>query len=183
MRIKLIMIVLLFAFIYNLSLSNAADNDNICLRHPIFCKIIENKERVNETIDRKYAMDLSNSIYKACRKWNIDSILYTAILAQESRYQLNAMNCVKGLNKETHEKTTVCLDFGLGQLNIRNIIRYDIDTRRLLTDMDYAIDQGAKILSRFKKKYAHKEVNYWSRYNASSQIHRRKYEELVSRFF
>jgi len=187
---------------------------NICDKHPIYCQIIKNKQKVNEKINYKYAMKLSNSIYKVCRKvlreqtkqneidkksylykstdyitWKNfidcekDMQIYTAILAQESRYQLNATNCIRGLDKTTHEETTVCIDFGISQVNLRNIIKYDLDTRKLLTDIDYSVEQGIWILAKFKNQYYDKEDNYWSRYNASSHKKRKIYEDLVSRFF
>jgi len=75
-----------------------------CKQHPIYCQIINNVSSINRT----YAMRLSNIIDKSARKFKIDPKIYTAILAQESRYNLKAKNCSIGII-ETNKHIEACI--------------------------------------------------------------------------
>jgi hypothetical protein len=69
-----------------------------CDKHPIYCQIKKNHPK----LDRKYAMKLSNIIYKKVRKYHIPPRIFVAILMQESRYQLGATGCHGGYRKLTN---------------------------------------------------------------------------------
>lgn len=129
---------------------------------PIFHQIIKN----NPTIDKNYAVKLSSLIDKIHKVHKIDSKILTAMLMQESSYKLNV------LSKSN--------DYSIGQINIKTIKYYNFDKNRLLIDLDYSINCTAQILKDLKKNY--KEPNYWSRYNTSHKIKRKKYEQLVMRY-
>jgi len=148
-------------------------------KHPIYKQIIKNKPKIS----KKYAMELSNIIHRLSKKYNIDSRIYTAILAQESGYNLAAKNCVSGYAAGTGEIVKICADIGISQLNYRNIEKLKLDVDRLQVDLEYSVEAGANILSNFKKRYSKKEpVSYWSRYNSSTPSKRRIYELLVERY-
>ena len=51
-----------------------------CDRHKNYCQIVKNKP----TIDKQYAMKLSNILYKVCRKHNIPCNVYNAVLAMSA---------------------------------------------------------------------------------------------------
>lgn len=85
MRYLIILILVIFAY--------AAVADVSCDKHPIYCQITKN----NSNLTHKYVMNLSNIIYKAAKKHNINPTILTAIFAQESMYNLKARNCVTGL--------------------------------------------------------------------------------------
>jgi len=85
---KTVFLLLLFSFSYN---SYSAD----CDKHPIYCQILKNRPKLN----KKYAMRLSNIIYKMHRKYHIPSRIFTAILNQESGYSLKAKGCHWGIEK------------------------------------------------------------------------------------
>lgn len=92
-------LIILFLFSFNTYAAN-------CQKHPIYCQIVKNKPKIN----KKYAMRLSNIIYKMHRKYHIPSRVFTAILMQESRYKLNAKGCHSGYRKETQtEQMSRCL--------------------------------------------------------------------------
>lgn len=159
-----------------------------CENHPIFCQILNNKP----SIDKKYAMKLSNIIHNQAKIYKIDARIYTAILMQESKYELKAKNCTKGLIKAEvvipespikYTENKVCTDFGVAQIHYKTANRYNFNLEELTSNLEYSVAAGAKVLSDFRKKYKHKETTYWTRYNSSSNIKREIYLHLVSRYF
>lgn len=128
----------------------------------IYYKILKNKP----TIDKTYARKLATVIAVKTSKHNINAIKYTAILAQESGYKLNAINHKSG-------------DYGISQINHRTAKAFNIDTKRLLKDLDYSVEAGLIVLADFKKRYGHREDDYWSRYNSSNKTKRTMYKKLV----
>ena len=134
----------------------------------IFIQIVVN----NSYIDVEYAKEISEHINRACLEYGVDAELYTAILAQESMYKVDAKNCNKN----------GCNDFGISQINKFTAKSYGIEIKRLTTDVEYAIMKGALILSDFKKWYGKKENNWWSRYNSSNEKARERYEKGVNRW-
>jgi hypothetical protein len=156
--------------------------ENLCEKHPIYCQIVKNRPKIN----KKYAIKLSNEIFKATRKHNIPANIYTAILMQESTYKLEAKNCIRGLSEESIEEK-VCTDFGISMIHYSTMRRYSFDREKLLTDLEYSVDAGAKVLSWFKEKYSHKEIDWWVRYNCGTKksIERSTcqiYKNLVERY-
>lgn len=150
-------------------------------KHPIYAQIVKNVP----TIDRKYALNLSNKIYKVTKKYNLNARIYTAILAQESRYKLNAMNCTKGIHKDYMVPATVCTDFGISQIYFKNLARFDFEVGRLLNDLEYSVEAGAKVLYDLKKRIGHVK-DYWVSYNCGlknlGRTSCQKYKKLVERF-
>lgn len=118
---------------------------------------------------------LAYHIEAACIEFNIPYELYTAMLAQESMFQLDAFNV----------KTQ---DYGIAQINIRTIEAYRFDKHLLLTDLRYSVRAGAKVLSWFTR-YKSKESNWQCRYNVGTGPLRDKklkkclkYASLVNRY-
>lgn len=148
-----------------------------CNKHPIFCQILENKNR----IDRSYAMELSNSIYKVSRKYRIPPHIYTAILMQESSYVLDAKGCYHGLIKLKKE-AKVCTDFGISQIWYKTAKAFQFEISKLVSDLDYSVEAGAIVLADFKKRYAKSEEDWWTRYNSSIRSKRDIYKKLVERY-
>jgi len=64
-----------------------------CVKNPIYCQILKNKKNIN----KKYALELSNIIYKVSKQYNFPAKIYTAILMQESTYNIKAQNCKRGM--------------------------------------------------------------------------------------
>jgi len=152
-----------------------------CVKHPIYCQIIEN----NSTLNKKYAMKLSNIIHKYSRRYKIDARIYTAILAQESMYKLNTVATAVGLVKEESDwiVTRISTDFGISQIHYRTTERYKFEIEKLTTDLDYAVDAGAKVLRDFKKSYSKTDNFWWTRYNAFNKDKRKEYRRKVERYF
>lgn len=92
----------------------------------------------------------------------------------ESSYINGNMNCKRGALKSDLTKIKdVCFDFGISMVNISHTelnpkSKHKFKVELLLSDLDYALDAGALILSWFNKKFAHKEVDWYVRYNCGS---------------
>lgn len=167
-------------------------------KHPIYSQIITNSPSIN----KKYAMKLSNIIYRKARKYDIRADLLTAILAQESMYRMVQGSCSTGyveidmgylkatipetmrasIKAYTNEEITVCADFGIGQINYRNIAKLGFDKERLLTDLDYSVDIAALMLKKKYKYYGKTGPDWWTRYNAYDPDKRKIYKKMVERF-
>ena len=173
---KILFIILPIIYIFIASPLSAST----CTDNPVYCKIV----KIDGGINKEYAYRLSNAIVKYSAKYGVSKFLLTAILAQESGFRLNAKSCDKGLVflDDEWKLDEVCFDFGIGQINYRNIEVYNLDVELLLTNLDYSVEASVVILKYFYDKYSHKEVNWWSRYNASSPNNRALYERRVSRF-
>lgn len=176
-------------------------------KHPIYNQILRNKPSIN----KQYAMKLSNIIHKMTRKYNLPSQIFTAILAQESGYRLAAksggmayiddiasfdskvqacLNLSVDLGKECcvckikrYKKVKVVMDFGISQIHINTIERFDFNILKLTTDLEYSVEAGAIVLAGFKKKYSKREELWFTRYNSSNKIKRDIYYELIKRYF
>ena len=177
--VLLILMTTLFAMFTQQKNSWATQVD--CVEHALFCQI----KRNNPKIKNHHAMYLSNVIYKVTKKYKLNPQIFTAILAQESRYKLEARNCTSGYDKSLlpdKVEIKVCSDYGIGQIYYKTAEAYNLDINRLLYDLEYSVEAGAIVLSDFKKRYGHKEDDYWSRYNSSTKTKRNIYKQLVARF-
>jgi hypothetical protein len=190
-------LILIFMLIMLAFISKDAEAKVNCDKHPIFCQIKKN----NKKIDKKYAMKLSNIIYKATRTYHIPPRIFTAILAQESQYSLQAKGCHRGIvyiprppmsdieyadhNTEvtaTYQEVKVCSDFGIGQIYFKTAKGYGFNIDLLVSDLNYSVNAAAKVLADFQKRYEAKEVDWWTRYNARSKTKRQIYKTLVERY-
>ena len=123
----------------------------------LHANVFKQIKRNNPKLNNKYVSQLTVAIYSSARKYNLSPRLLAAIMGLESNYNLMAYN----------SKTD---DLGLMQINRYNIKAYKFDAKRLMTDIQYSVDAGAKILSWFAKTYRKKEPNIWmSRYNVGTR--------------
>jgi soluble lytic murein transglycosylase-like protein len=166
---KFLIITLLSVFISDIvAPKEKVAKKQFCDINAIFCQIVKN----NPKIDLNYAYRLSNVINKVALEIGVNPKEYAAILAQESMYKLDAKNCWGN----------VCHDYGIAQINKKTIEAFKFDKKKLLTDLEYSVKAGAIVLADFKKMYGKKEVDFWTRYNASCPEKRQKYKQLVTRF-
>lgn len=107
-------------------------------------------------------------VYHHAHLNNLNPHLLAAILIQESALRLDAQNYASN-------------DFGIGQINVRTARHFCPDIKRLLTDYNYSIGCAAAVLGDFKKRYAHREKTWWTRYNSSHIIYRKRYKKMVVR--
>ena len=158
----LILIVLLFP-ITDYSKERPLSDKDICAKN-LAGKILKNKP----SIKKEKLENLVYNLLELKEKYKIDLFVYSAILMQESSYNLKAIS-------ETG-------DYGISQINIENIRKMKLDKIKLTTDLKYSLEAGAIILGNFKIQYEKKEKDYWTRYNSSNSKKRALYKKLVKRF-
>jgi hypothetical protein len=62
-------------------------------------------------------------------------------------------------------------DYGIAQINIRNIKHYKMNKNRLLTDLQYSIDNGVLIMAYFKNRYEKTLGKKWiAKYNCGTRV-------------
>lgn len=131
-------------------------------------------------ISKVYAGLLAREIRLVSKKYDIPADIFCAIIAQESKYKLDTVNTITGIYKG--QETKVEIDFGLTQINWRNVKRHKFNTKKLKSDVKYSLNAGAFMLAQFKKSHGKKESNWWSRYYSGNKIKRSEYEKLVGRY-
>ena len=103
---------------------------------------------------------LIETIHKVSKKYNIPPVLFAAIMIKESSLRLNSVNT----------NTNGSTDWGIAQVNDINVNEYELNTKKLLTDLEYSMAAGAKVLAWFKKTYEGREPNdWWVRYNCGTK--------------
>ena len=130
---------------------------------------------INPKMSEATRVELAHYIVEACTDYKLYCNIFTAILAQESMFQIEA------INKNSS-------DYGIGQINIKTIRSYKFDIHLLLTDLRYSIRASAKVLSWFKR-YKSKDANWQCRYNVGTGVLKgsklktcTKYVNMVQRY-
>jgi hypothetical protein len=136
-------------------------------------KIMEQIKKNDPKIHSTQAILLAVEIAKVTKKYKIPYKIFTAILMQESKYTLSAVNCYKGM----------CRDYGISQINVRTIEHYKFCKDKLIKNLPYSIEAGAIVLKDIKRRFEKLDENWWSRYNSGTPEKRRQYEKLVSQYF
>ena len=73
-------------------------------------------------------------------------------------------------------------DYGLGQINYKTAKHFGIDTKRLLTDYEYAIEQTIRILSKLKGQFDSPHTNWrawYTRYHSYTPEFRKVYSNRL----
>jgi len=152
-----------------------------CEKNPIYCKILT----LNPKVDKAFALELSNSIYRYSKKYGTNPALSVAIAMQESAFaNVNRTGSVlTKAGKIIHGDT----DIGVFQLHVNTIEYMGIDLERLRTDVDYQTYWHIRILkskiSTCKAKREQLQVqegNEWSCYHSFTFKKRRIYLEDVN---
>lgn len=144
--------------------------------HPagvIYAQVKKNAPR----LDKAFAHNLAITIEAASKKYDVNARQMAAIAFQESSYRLAAKRCYS-----LPSGAQTC-DRCLMQINDRTSDAFGFDKDRLLTDVNYCVEAGAKVLKDFKMRHGAKEKDYWSRFNTSNLGKRRLYYAAVSRYF
>ncbi len=96
--------------------------------------------KLKPEINKAYAIELARSIDEHSKAYQIPSEAMVKLAYIESGFKLNAVN------KRT-------LDYGVFQINIRNIKYYNLKKHDLLIDTDYSVRAGAMVFSYFYHRY------------------------------
>jgi soluble lytic murein transglycosylase-like protein len=147
---------------------SAAENYN-----QTYLQIVKN----NPNIDKKLAQKIASHIDTYSKKYGIPAKVYTAIIMQESSYNIKATNKRCGYSNEYNKVACVVVDVGLSQINYKTVAKYNLDRRKLASDVEYSVKSGAQVLSWFHQKYANKEPKTWfCRYNVGTGSHTKIHE-------
>jgi soluble lytic murein transglycosylase-like protein len=166
-------------FLIILMIFSATANANNFIIDPVYFQIRKNKP----TLDHFYIMEISRVVHKMNDKYNIPVDIFTAILMQESKYNLEAVRCIKDC--EFVYKKRGGTDFGIAQINHKTVKRYKFNLNKLTTDLEYSVEAGAVVLSDFKKKYG-KDKEWYLRYNcgvgATDREVCQSYKKMVKKY-
>lgn len=156
--------------------------------HKLYCAII----KINPSIDKDYALTLSNYIYKASAKYNTDPLRTVAIAAQESMFRnIHRQHTVLELVEDCSEGDCIeymrsvrgYTDIGVYQFHAATIKNYGMDAIRLRDDIEYATDRHAYLLSVKLKECADLGKDAWVCYHSRTLEHREKYKRMVNKYY
>jgi len=155
--------------------------------HPIYCAITG----IQPAVDKEFAMQLSDLIYKYSKRYNTDPIITVGIIAQESMFRnihrkqdivLYGEECDDdGKCVEYTKLATGYTDIGLYQFHARTIQAYSMDALRLRDDLEYATQQHCYLLSVKLKECSALGKEAWSCYHSATPKYREKYVRMVNR--
>jgi soluble lytic murein transglycosylase-like protein len=145
--------------------------DNIYMRTQVAVYIILAGLTISDLALAQTKPELKALACKVAKQHNIDCLLFKAIITQESNWKIDAVN----------KRSS---DYGLTQINIHTIKAYGFDKTKLLTNAEYSLQAGAKVLSYFKKRYYAKDKSGWfSRYNCGTSTRKKaacyKYQSKI----
>jgi len=133
------------------------------------------------------------------------------MLRQESNYNLKAKNIQCGLPYKkiaeavfsmrgpipknqtgrhfaalSAKPSCIVADAGISQVNYITSRRYEMDYKRIMTDLTYSVNSGALILGDFRKDFG-KDPDWWTRYNCGTKRSTKRltcqtYKKLVGRY-
>jgi hypothetical protein len=129
----------------------------------------------NPGLTEGWALNLAWAFNNSAKLHKVSSRLLAAIAMQESGYTQDAKQCYV-----LHGK--IRCDFCMMQINDRTIKNFHFEKKELMESHFACIDAGATVLADLRQRYAKRDKNYWSRYNAVSPTKRAVYKRLVERF-
>ena len=168
-----------------------------CSKHKIYCSIVHLQPKV----DKKYAMKLSNEIYKYSKIYKISWKRSLAILMQETSIIKGLNNVQKGLVKKTichaeafsvedstcetiYEVQNLITDIGPWQFSVHTVLLYSMNPERVEKDLAYSTEWHFKILRKKLKACGKKYPDTaWACYNTASPTKHKIYVQLVDRYY
>lgn len=140
---------------------------------------------------------ISKSILRHSKDIGIDWRLFVSILFQESSLSLDPQNCymnelyppMERVRHKKHGHTTYtierkkshrCMDYGIAQINFHTWGKVlDLNKELLLTDIDYSIAAGAKILYYYKKNFSKHDPKWHLRYHSNTPEYKNAYGKVL----
>lgn len=153
-----------------------------CSKHKIYCHI----KRIKPTIDSKYAMNLSNMLYKYSKQYGTNPHISVAIIMQESSF-INKDRTVSAyvVRNGVEKIEQVVTDVSMYQFHVNTIKYLGLNKDRLRKDLDYATKQHIKLLAKKITVCLNRGIlksKAWACYHSYTRKHMNKYYKLVSRF-
>jgi hypothetical protein len=149
-----------------------------CETHPIYCRILELKPHIN----KKYAMKLSNIIYKY--KGNNNPNLSLAIAMQETtmRETMRSGKVIVFDDNDGYQIVEGFTDICMYQFHVDTIINYNLDPVLLKNDLDYCVQSHFKILNSKKRLCRYLNDEAWTCYHSANEPYRSRYKKAVEKF-
>lgn len=149
-------------------------------KNPIYHAILI----AHQKIDKMEAFKYSEIIAHYSKKYNIDPFLVVAITRHESYINLKATReagkerIIFDAKSKKFTRAVEVTDFCMMQINKGNVIWKKLDPERLISDADYCIHEGMKVLVYFQplKK---EDPFWWTRYNSSLDEARSIYKSYI----
>jgi hypothetical protein len=159
-----------------------------CEQNPLYCKILS----LQPALDKTWAMEFSNLVGKAAKRYNLDPYRIVAIANQESGLK-NIDRCTNVIifnekNEQNHglkefSIKTACADIGIFQINVATIQEYEFDIWKLKESVSYQIESHCKVLRDKIKMCKSLGENAWTCYHSKTKDLREEYQRLVDRFY
>ena len=138
---------------------------------PMLTKFVQ---KTNPKLTQQEAEKIAAIIEKVSDEQGIDTILFAAVIRQESHFK----NGIKACHFVNNRRTC---DYGIAQVNTFWVDEWELDAARLRTDIEYNITVAAKILkgvldSKKGDKFA------YSLYNSADPVARAQYQERIEKY-
>lgn len=147
--------------------------------HPIYNKIVKLKPSINKS----FAMRLSNLIHKYSRKYGQDPMLSVAIAKQESGIRsISRKETVVVFKDKKPELIKGYTDICIFQIHVRTAKNYGLDMYKLHTNLDYCVEQHFKIMKKKRKMCKKLGKDSWTCYHSTTEFFRLQYKQLVERY-
>lgn len=117
--------------------------------------------KIMQEVEKKKRLKIKNKkpkaiiIQRAAELNGISHKVLAAVIAVESEFRTDAVN--------RRSK-----DYGIAQINIYNIRARGLDKKRLVSDAEYGVKIGAKILKEKKSRFSKRESKWLCRYNVGT---------------
>ena len=166
-----------------------------CKTHKIYCSLVE----LNPIIDKEFAFEISNIIYKYAEKYkdlyggDADKAAQRSIAIAMQETSLRAINkkqrgvifnvtCLEHSCTESVVVVEVATDIGFWQFHIGTALRYNMDLLRLRNDAEYATEQHYRLMKE-KMKMCNSRKAPWACYHSMTPEYKDRYEKKVNRHY
>lgn len=158
-----------------------------CKKHKIYCAIT----KLAPHIDKDFAMDLSNEIYKNSKIYKTDPFRSVAIGMAENSFVNRSVEIItirrettcSSISCEVKERKTVLHDVGLFQINDATAEEHNFDIEKLKIDWKYSVKCHFKVLKSKLKMCSYLGKNAWSCYHSKTEKYRVPYMKRINKLY
>ena len=152
--------LLLVAIMLLLSMRSFASGKSLVKYEVILLDILS----LNKYLSRDTACIIAEHILNYSEYYEINPKIAIVIFKIESNFDINAVNYKSR-------------DFGLGQINAKNMKHYRFNLGLQMTSYKYAINSTFIILADLKKRHRKKDKEWWLRYHSNTREYRKIYKK------
>jgi soluble lytic murein transglycosylase-like protein len=138
--------------------------------------------RLNPKLDKSFAKYLANKVTFYSKQYRVDPRIVVAIMMQESSINPDNHRTAVGLDNYGNP-VQVTTDVGLMQVNVFSVKAYDLNPFMLMTDHDYQLWAGIKILADKVRQCAPRyPETAWACFHSSTPRYHQEYVAAVRRW-